>query len=153
MANPIFTYPHSNRDAAITAGFVYRGTQFPAAYQGVFFYGDFARNVIRYLTFNASGAVTGSQPFLPADGSFDGPYDPIMIKMGPDGALYYVDFGWGWLSETNPAMIRRIRYVAGNQPPTATASATPKTGQAPLTVTFSSAGSFDPEGQALSGIL
>ena len=59
MTNPIFTYPHAGRDAAITGGFVYRGDSFPASYQGKYFYGDFARNVIRYLTLDASGAVTG----------------------------------------------------------------------------------------------
>lgn len=150
MTNPIFTYPHSGRDAAVTGGFVYRGAQFPAAYQGVYFHGDFAQNWIHYLTFNASGGVTSSQPFLPADGSADGPYDPIMLKPGPDGSLYYVDFGWGWLGEVNPAAIRRIRYIAGNQPPVVAAAATPQHGLPPLSVTFSSAGSFDPEGQALS---
>ncbi len=99
MTNPIFTYAHSGRDAAITGGFLYRGTQFPAAYQGVYFYGDFAQNWIRYLTLNGAGAVTSDNPFLPADGSLDGPYDPVMLKPGPDGALYYVDFGWGWLGQ------------------------------------------------------
>ena len=149
MTNPIFTYPHAGRDAAITAGFMYRGTQFPPAYQGAFFYGDFAQNWIRYLTLTPAGVVTGTQPFLPADGSPDGPYDPIMLKLGPDGSLYYVDFGWGWLGEVNPAAIRRIRYAPGNQPPIVAASAAPQTGPAPLAVTFSSAGSFDPEGTPL----
>jgi PKD repeat protein len=37
-----------------------------------------------------------------------------------------------------------------NQPPVAAADATPKSGSAPLNVSFSSAGSSDPEGQALS---
>jgi PKD repeat protein len=37
-----------------------------------------------------------------------------------------------------------------NQPPTAVMSATPSTGAAPLTVTFSSAGSFDPGGSIAS---
>ena len=50
----------------------------------------------------------------------------------------------------NPAAIRRIRYVLGNQQPVAMASATPTSGQAPLPVTFSSAGSSDPEGAPLS---
>ncbi len=150
MTNPLFTYSHNGRDAAITGGFVYRGNQFPASYQGVYFYGDFAQNWIRYLTLDASGNVTGSQNFLPADGSLDGPYDPVMLKPGPDGSLYYVDFGWGWQGSVNPAAIRRIRYIAGNQPPVAVVSAAPRNGQAPLSVSFSSAGSYDPENQPLS---
>jgi PKD repeat protein len=151
MTNPLYSYPHAGNDAAVTGGFVYRGTQFPPSYQGVYFYGDFAQNWIKYLTLDASGNVTGSSNFLPADGSLNGPYDPVMLKQGPDGSLYYVDFGWGWQeSSANPAAIRRIRYVAANQPPVAVVSATPRNGQAPLSVSFSSAGSFDPEGQPLT---
>jgi glucose/arabinose dehydrogenase len=151
MTNPIFTYNHNGRDSAITGGIIYRGNQFPSSYQGVYFYGDYAQNWIRYLTFNASGAVTGSQNFEPTDGTLDGPYgDPVMFKLGPDGSLYYVDFGWP--GPENPAAIRRIRYTAANQPPTVNVSASPLSGLSPLTVNFSSAGSSDPEGQTLSYI-
>ena len=41
---PDLSYPHNNRDAAITGGFVYRGTQFPASFYGDYFYADFAQN-------------------------------------------------------------------------------------------------------------
>ena len=150
MTNPRFAYSLDGRDAAITGGFVYRGDQFPATYQGVYFYGDFAQNWIRYLTLDTSGNVTGSHNFLPPDGALDGPYDPVMLKQGPDGSLYYVDFGWGWLDSVNLAAIRRIRYISGDQPPVVVASATPRSGQAPLSVRFSSTGSFDPESQPLS---
>lgn len=149
MTNPWFTYAHSGRDAAITGGFVYRGAQYPASLQGAYFYGDFAQNWVRYLTLDGGGSVSGGGPFLPHDGSMDGPYDPVMLKQGPDGSIYYVDFGWGWQGDVNPASIRRIRYTAGNQPPVAEAGATPRDGHAPLTVSFSSAGSHDPEEQPL----
>ena len=150
MTNPIFSYPHGGRDAAITGGFVYRGTQFPPSYHGAYFYGDFAQNWIRYLSLDGAGNVTGGGNFLPPDGTLDGPFDPVMLKQGPDGALYYVDFGWGWQETVNPAAIRRIRFISGNQPPVAVVAATPPAGQAPLSVSFSSAGSFDPESQPLS---
>lgn len=150
MTNPWLTYSHNGRDASITGGFVYRGSQFPASLWGAYFYGDFAQNWIRYVTVDGAGSVGGGGPFLPHDGSLDGPYDPVMLKQGPDGSLYYVDFGWGWQGDVNPASIRRIRYNAGNQPPAAVAEATPRSGQAPLSVSFSSAGSLDPEGQLLS---
>ena len=150
MKDPIFSYDHDGVDAAVTGGFVYRGSQFPAVYQGKYFFADFARNYIRYLTLDASGNVTGESFFQPADGSLDSDFDPVMLKQGPDGSLYYIDFGWGWLASQNPAAIRRIRFVSGNQPPTAVASAQPTTGLAPLSVSFSSAGSVDPESQALT---
>ncbi len=150
MTNPIFSYSHGGRDAAITGGFVYRGTQFPSAYQGAYFYGDFAQNWLRYLTLDASNVATSNNNFVPNNGALDSPFDPIMLKPGPDGSVYYIDFGWGWLSTQNPAAIRRVRYVVGNQPPVALASATPISGNAPLSVSFSSAGSSDPENQPLT---
>lgn len=63
------------------------------------------------------------------------------------------------LSATETAIPAGYRYVHGvdppggpavNQPPVAFASATPRSGAAPLTVNFSSAGSYDPEGTALT---
>src|SRR6185436_7538390 len=41
-------------------------------------------------------------------------------------------------------------YVVSNQPPVVLANATPTSGQPPLSVAFSSAGSFDPEGHVLT---
>ena len=75
--------------------------------------------------------------------------DPVKLLEGPDGSLYYVDIGF-YGTEQNPAAIRRIGYVLGNQQPVAVASASPTSGQAPLPVDFSSAGSSDPEGAPLS---
>jgi PKD repeat protein len=69
----------------------------------------------------------------------------VQILPGPDSNLYVVV-----LSVTG-SQVRRIRYVgAGNTPPTAVANATPTIGTVPLTVTFSSLGSFDPDNQPLS---
>ena len=151
MTNPLFSYQHNNHDSAITGGFVYRGTQFPAEYYGSYFYGDYVRNWIKQLTFTSGGAVAANNNFEPADGSVDGPYGEIVdMKQGPDGALYYVDYGISWEGNVRQGQIRRIRYSAGNQPPSAVASATPTSGVPPLTVTFSSAGTTDPEGQPLN---
>ena len=71
---------------------------------------------------------------------------------GPDGALYYIDLGYGdTTGQSGVSKIRRIRFDAGsNQAPVASASASPTSGAAPLAVNFSSAGSSDPEGQPLS---
>ncbi len=149
---PIYTYPHSGRDAAITAGFVYHGDQFPSQYDGNFFFGDFAQNTIGRLTLDAGGNVTGAVNFWPADGTADGSSvgDPVKFVEGPDGALYYVDIGFDGNHVPNAAAIRRIRYAIDNLPPVAVASADPTIGQPPLSVSFSSAGSSDPEGAPLS---
>ena len=140
MTNPIFSYPHNNRDAAIIAGPTYRGSQFPSEYQGSLFIGDYAQNTIRRVKFDTNGNLSQVMNFWPANGALDTTAvgDPVKLVEGPDGALYYVDIG---LSAGAPASIKRIRWTLGSQPPVAVASATPTAGQAPLPVTFSSAGS------------
>ena len=149
MTNPIYSYPHANHDASITGGFVYRGSQFPADYQGDFFFGDYAQNWIKRLEFDASGGLSAVRNFEPPDGSLDGPYgDIVALQQGPDGSLWYVDTGP--FENDNAGAIRRIRNVNANQPPSAIASANPTSGPAPLTVGFSSAGSADPEGGAIT---
>ena len=104
------------------------------------------------LTLDANGNVTGVFNFEPADGSVDGPYgDIVYLTEGPDGALYYVDLGYSDVGGTfGVSKIRRIRYVQSNQAPVAIAAANPPSGPAPLAVSFSSAGSVDPEGQPLT---
>ncbi|MGO8927555.1 MAG: PKD domain-containing protein [Limisphaerales bacterium] len=53
--------------------------------------------------------------------------------------------GYRFVFGTNPPA-----SSSGNQPPVAVASANPLSGAAPLTVNFSSAGSYDPDGVALA---
>ena len=150
--NPIYYYNHNTGNTAVVAGFVYHGTQFPSSYQGSFFFGDYTGHTIKCLTFDDNGNVTGVFNFEPADGSTEGPYgDIVYLTEGPEGALYYVDIlGWNGTTQDGVGKIRRISYVNSNLPPVASASATPTEGQPPLTVTFSSAGSSDPEGVPLS---
>src|SRR5439155_743012 len=62
---------------------------------------------------------------------------PVDLTVGPGGDLYYVDIGGG--------AVHRIRYFPGNQPPTASLVATPRSGSAPLTVQFDATGSTDPD--------
>jgi glucose/arabinose dehydrogenase/PKD repeat protein len=148
--NPVYSYTHSGHDSAVVGGFVYHGTQFPSSYEGSYFYADYAQHWIKRLTFDASGNLTGAFNFEPADGSPDGPFgDIVCLTEGPDGALYYVDLGFQ-LGGNGAGTVHRISYVSTNQAPVAAASATPTAGAAPLTVTFSSAGSHDPEGTPLS---
>src|SRR5262245_55100914 len=148
--NPVYSYTHSGHDSAVVGGFVYHGTQFPSSYQGSYFYADYAQHWIKRLTFDANGNLTGAFNFVPADGLPDGPYgDIVYLTEGPEGALYYVDLGFQ-LGGNGAGTVHRISYVSTNQAPVAAASATPTTGTSPLSVTFSSAGSFDPEGTALS---
>jgi glucose/arabinose dehydrogenase len=151
VTSPIHAYTHNGRDASITGGFVYQGTQFPSEYQGNYFFADYVQNWFKRLVPDDDGNVLAVIPFEPPSGSPDGPYgDPVKLIEGPEGSLYYVDIGFNDQHVPNEATIRRIRFVLANQPPSVVATAAPTRGLPPLTVSFSSQGTTDPEGQPLT---
>ncbi|HEY0003441.1 MAG TPA: PQQ-dependent sugar dehydrogenase [Pyrinomonadaceae bacterium] len=125
----LYTY---GRDVGNTVigGTFYTATQFPSTYQGNFFFADYGRGWIKRMVPGSE-----SQPILFGEG-FN---NLVSLELGPDGSLYYIALVTG--------EVRRIRF--GNTP-TAVASATPSAGYSPLTVNFSSAGSSDPSGFALT---
>jgi cytochrome c len=76
--------------------------------------------------------------------------NPIDIEFGPDGALYMLEYGDGYFSENPNAQLSRIDYVRDNFTPVPVVTAAPLFGLAPLTVQLSSAGTADPDGDAIS---
>jgi glucose/arabinose dehydrogenase len=134
---PAYEYPHSG-DAAIQAGPRYEGAQYPAAYQGAWFFGDYAQGLIWRATIDQQGQVSGVTQFATG---FEGGVD---LERAPNGDLVYVSFG----ADAGTGSVQQIVY--GNAPPVATASATPSNGVAPLAVTLSAAGSADPDGEPLT---
>jgi PKD repeat protein len=143
---PIFAYSHDGTDSAggtggasANGGTFYTGTTYPPEFQNALFILDYNRRWIRYLTFDSQGKATVHNFGVESANGM------VQILPGPDTNLYVVV-----LSVTG-SQVRRIRYVgAGNTPPTAVANATPTIGTVPLTVVFSSLGSFDPDNQPLS---
>lgn len=140
-STPIYSYAHDGAGASITGGEVYRGSQFPAEWDGVYFFGDFTRDEIRYLRFDEAGNVTGDYDFKP---TLEIPFEAdqiVSITVGPDGALYYALIG---------GRIRRIQHENGNGAPSIDSIGPDVTqGSAALEVNFSAAVS-DAEGDALT---
>jgi glucose/arabinose dehydrogenase len=98
---PIITWDHNGAGSAITGGAFNTGGAYPSAYQGAYFFGDYARNQLRYAGIDTSGVVTsGPADFDPAADS------PVDIQVGPDGNLYYLAIASGQL----------IKYVYGAPP-------------------------------------
>ena len=78
--DPIFAYTRSG-GASITAGPVYRAGIYPVEYDGAFFYGDYAREIVHYLTFDGQGN--------PTDNVFDDAAGLVVsLSVGADGRLY-----------------------------------------------------------------
>ena len=122
---------------AVTGGVFYRGNQFPIQYAGDYFFSDYTQSWIKFL--DSSNQVSGvNNP--PTD--FRSGQWPVDLKVGADGALYYLSIGAG--------AVYKIEYASGNLNPTAVINATPTSGPAPLAVTFDASGSVDPDGDTLS---
>lgn len=146
---PYYAYTHSMSvapgDGCPTGGSSVAGIAFetnssyPAEYRGAMFFADSSRGCVWAMRKGANGLPdpTRITPFVTRVNT------PVQVLMGPGGDLYYVALGSGQL--------RRVIYTGqANQPPTAVATATPRSGAAPLTVQFSAAGSTDPEGSDLT---
>ena len=65
------------------------------------------------------------------------------LQFGADGNFYLLTYGDGFFAANADAGMYRWEYTKGPQRPRARVSATPRNGQAPLTVQFSSEGSLD----------
>jgi glucose/arabinose dehydrogenase/chitodextrinase len=134
FVNPIYSYAHptDGSGASITGGPFYEAGQFPREYQGSYFFGDYVQGFIKRLT-----PTNQVVDFASAIGTV------VAMEVGPDGSLYYLTIF--------PGEVRRITYgTPGNAFPTAMASASPTSGQPPLSVTFSGSGSSDPDSDALT---
>lgn len=134
---PIWSYAHGGPGgpgASLILGPVYRGEAMPKEYRGNVFIADFIHAYVKRVVLDENGAVIETPLFDP-----DQTY-VVDMDVGPDGALYVAHiFG-------KDMGVQRIEHIGTlNEPPVAVAAAEPDRGNAPLTVQFSSAGSFDPD--------
>ena len=142
VAAPFHTYAHSAKvvtgetcptgSSSIAGLAFYGGGAYPDDYDGALFFTDYSRDCIWVMRAGANGLPNPS-----SISTFAAPAaNPVDLQVSA-GELFYADFDGG--------TIRRISYTAGNQPPTAVASASPTSGPAPLTVSFDGTGSSDPD--------
>ncbi|MBJ6360618.1 ThuA domain-containing protein [Paenibacillus sp. GCM10012307] len=104
---------------------------------------DFARNWIKAITTDDDGEVEKVEDFL------SGLYAPIDMKVGPDGALYVVEFGKSWEADSEDG-ITKIFYGQLHRNPVIKAKVSATSGKTPLTVTFDTTGTKDLDGDTLS---
>jgi PKD repeat protein len=121
----------SSSVAGLEFEFAASGSNYPAEYDDALFFADYSRDCIWVMPKGADGH--------PAPGQIKtfvaGATNPVNLEIGPGGDLFYVDFDGG--------TVRRITYA--NHKPVAVATATPTTGDAPLTVSFDGSRSSDPD--------
>ncbi|MFC8871705.1 PQQ-dependent sugar dehydrogenase [Streptomyces sp. NPDC057148] len=134
MGGPVYRY-----DANSTSD-----VKFPEAYDGDFFAGEFGRRWIKRVETGGDGTVQSINAF-PWSGT-----QVMDMAFGPDGALYVLDYGTGYFNGDANSALYRIEHITGGHAPVAQAGADTTSGTAPLTVAFSSAGSSDADGDALT---
>ena len=105
--------------------------KFPAWFDNKVFFADWSRDWIATLELDAAGRPRRDQEFMPS-ADFRHPQD---IEIGPDGALYVLEWGRDFNyagSGINPdSGLYRIEYAKGNRTPVAEASADKDSGPAP----------------------
>ncbi|MDP9228413.1 MAG: PQQ-dependent sugar dehydrogenase, partial [Actinomycetota bacterium] len=140
---PYYAYDHSAKvvggetcpagSSSISGLGFYQSGPFPDSYGGALFFSDYSRDCIWAMLPGAGGLPN------PANiQTFDaGAANPVDLEISPQGDLFYADLDGG--------TIRRVHHPAGNQAPTAVATATPSSGAAPLNVQLDASGSSDPD--------
>ena len=144
---PYFSYQHQQviipgetcgtGSSSVSGLAFYQGSGYPASYQDALFFADYSRKCVWAMRKGANGLPDTSTVH-----TIIGATGPVMLAKAPNGDILYAGF--------DDDRLHRIVYVGGNLPPTAAISAVPSSGASPLTVSFSAAGSSDPEGQTLS---
>ncbi|MBC6469854.1 PQQ-dependent sugar dehydrogenase [Actinomadura alba] len=136
MMGPVYHY-----DAGLNSQ-----VKFPAEYDGQAFLGEFERRWIKNVTVNADGSAGPVANFpWPLN------YKIMDLEFGPDGALYVLTYAEGYFASDDHAGLFRIEHIgATGRRPEARAAANVTSGGQPLKVQFSSEGTYDPEGTALT---
>ena len=108
FVNPIYTYQHAiNASAAITGGVFYNGGNFPASYNGKYFFADFILHKIWTIDVNSPPASGAATVFASNTlGTVDLDVNPV------DGTLWYLDVGG------------KVQRIAFNQNPPNTTTIT-----------------------------
>jgi len=140
--DPVFAYPHDDAGTldpnttgcAILGGTFYdpKTAQFPAGYEGGYFFADFCNRWIRSYDPATDQATVFATDFGTA----------MDLEVSEDGSLYALKRN----------SVQRIRYVGdGNRSPSSDIAANPTSGSLPLAVNFDGSGSNDPDtGDTLS---
>lgn len=103
MAGPVYHF-----DSSAPAN----GRRLPAYYDQSVFLFEWSRNFVKEVKLDDNGNVLSINPFLSSFG-FSRPMD---MKIGPDGAIYLLEWGSGFGGANADAKVTRIEYIGRAQP-------------------------------------
>ena len=134
MGGPVYRYDPDNPST----------TKLPEYYDGHWFLYEWGRGWIKETKLDSLGGPLEVSDFLNVP-EFD-IVRPMDVEIGPDGALYVLDYGSGFFGGSPESGVYRVDYVEGA--PQVSISADPTEGDIPLEVSFTS-NATDPDGDAL----
>ncbi|MDQ4125228.1 MAG: PQQ-dependent sugar dehydrogenase, partial [Actinomycetota bacterium] len=125
---------------AILGGPIYEGGDYPDAFDGDIFFGDWSLGRVDRLRFGPNGPV---REVFQASRQLS----VVDLQIAPSGNVAWVNAG-----DFSPGTgkVEEIVYCPENCAPVARATATPTSGDAPLSVAFDSDGSADSDGDPLA---
>lgn len=91
LVSPSYSYPWlSESKTTVIGGAVYRGSAIPAL-RGKYFYADFMRNSVYYLSYDETTATVSGQTDISA--ALNYPSAPTSVQTGYDGEIYITSYG------------------------------------------------------------
>ncbi len=136
MAGPVYYYDDYPEN----------DVKFPRHYDGKLFAYEWIRDWIHPVTMTKEGDFVSMETFMP-NTKFSHPID---MQFAVDGSLYVMEYGNTWFAQNDDSRLSRITYNAGNRKPVAAATVNKKAGAAPMKAVFSSKGTVDYDGDALT---
>lgn len=113
----------------------------PDLYEGALLMTEWTRDLIVAVYADSDGKLQRTRRVVP----FFHFHRPVDLEIGPDGALYVLEYGSGFGGDNDDAQLVRIEYSErGDLTPVAVATASRTAGIAPLDVHLSAAGSRAP---------
>ncbi|MFP4339581.1 MAG: malectin domain-containing carbohydrate-binding protein [Cyclobacteriaceae bacterium] len=122
----------------------------PLSFDGAFIYFDFNSSQVWAVRLDEEGNELSTEQLNPDVFTGSGLID---MKIGPDGQLYGLEYGEGCCPQNaGTGKLVRFDYIGqgGNRSPVVDLSVDQTTGSLPLTVSFSSDGTFDEDNDVLT---
>ena len=119
--------------------------KYPAYYDDKFFMYDWMRSKIMAVTFDEKGDYKSMEPFIPSI-----KWNNLMdIVMSPEGDFYTLEYGTGWFTANQNAILSHLKFIPGNRTPRASFVVSENAGGIPFEVSFDASSSVDPDGDNL----
>ena len=140
MVGPIYHFDNGINNPA----------RLPSVFDNYLFYWDFNNSKVWYVELDFSGNILNTHEWTALSKKGQGFID---FELGPNGQLYVLAYGTGCCDfDVGNGVLSRVDYVGDstNLSPVALMTTDTRYGDLPLTVNFSSTGSYDPDGDAIT---